>query len=215
MSDLLLQLEDCLIEGRGAVIREMVTGALDEGLTAVEVLEKALMPGMDEVGRRMGEGEYFIPDVLIAARTMAMALEVLRPLLAEGGTVQPGTVVRGTVKGDLHDIGKNLVGMMLQGANFTVVDLGTDISAEQFVAAAREHDANLVGMSALLTTTMVEMKGIVEALLETGVRDQVKVMVGGAPVTQLYADEVGADGYAPDAGSAVVVARRLLAARDQ
>jgi 5-methyltetrahydrofolate--homocysteine methyltransferase len=188
----------------------MTTQALDEGHSATEILQEALMPGMDEVGRRMKEGEYYIPDVLIAARTMQMALDVLKPLLAEAGAVPAGTAVIGTVAGDLHDIGKNLVGMMLQGANFDVVDLGTDVSTGQFVAAVQEHGASLVGMSALLTTTMVEMKGTVEAFQEAGLRDRVKIMVGGAPVTQAYADEVGADGYAPDSGSAAEVAKRLL-----
>jgi 5-methyltetrahydrofolate--homocysteine methyltransferase len=211
MSKMLEQLELTVIDGRGPVVRDETAAALEEGISAADILEKALMPAMDEVGRRMATKEYYIPDVLIAARTMGMALEVLKPHLAEGGAAQPGTAVIGTVKGDLHDIGKNLVGMMLQGANFAVVDLGTDVSGEQFVAAVREHDANLVCMSALLTTTMVEMKDTVDALLEAGLRDQVKIMVGGAPVTQDYAGEVGADGYAPDAGSAVVAARELLA----
>jgi 5-methyltetrahydrofolate--homocysteine methyltransferase len=166
---------------------------------------------MDEVGRCMGAGEYYIPDVLISARTMQMALDVLKPGLAESGAAQAGTAVIGTVAGDLHDIGKNLVGMMLEGANFDVVDLGVDVSPEQFVAAAQEHGANLIGMSALLTTTMVSMQDTVDAFDEAGIRDQVKILVGGAPVTQAYADEVGADGYAPDAGSAAVVARDLLA----
>jgi 5-methyltetrahydrofolate--homocysteine methyltransferase len=174
-------------------------------------LQNALMPGMDEVGRRMKDGEYYIPDVLISARTMQMALEVLKPKLVESGAVQAGTAVIGTVAGDLHDIGKNLVGMMLEGANLTVVDLGVDVSAGQFVAAAQEHAANFIGMSALLTTTMVAMKDTVDAFQEAGIRNQVKIVVGGAPVTQAYADEVGADGYAPDAGSAVIVARELLA----
>jgi 5-methyltetrahydrofolate--homocysteine methyltransferase len=211
MSKMLEQLESTVIDGRGPVVRDETAAALEEGISAADILEKALMPAMDEVGRRMATKEFYIPDVLIAARTMGMALEVLKPHLTAGGAAQPGTAVIGTVKGDLHDIGKNLVGMMLQGANFNVVDLGTDVSGEQFVAAIREHEANLIGMSALLTTTMVEMKDTVDAVKEAGLRDQVRIMVGGAPVTQRYADEVGADGYAPDAGSAVVVARELLA----
>jgi len=210
MSNTLQLLETSLIEGRGPIVRDLTSTALEEGISAADILQKSLMLGMDEVGRRMGSGEFYIPDVLIAARSMDMALEVLRPLLAEGGAAQPGTAVIGTVKGDLHDIGKNLVGMMLQGANFEVVDLGTDVSADQFVAAVREHEADLICISALLTTTMVEMKGTVEALLEAGLRDRVRIMVGGAPVTQAYASAVGADGYARDAGGAVVVARELL-----
>lgn len=210
MPDILAEIQATLIEGAGPPIKGLTTRALEDGHSASDILQKALMPGMDEVGRRMKEGEYYIPDVLISARTMQMALDVLNPLLAEAGAVPAGTAVIGTVAGDLHDIGKNLVGMMLQGANFDVVDLGTDVSAGQFVAAVQERGASLVGMSALLTTTMVEMKGTVEAFQEAGLRDKVKIMVGGAPVTQAYADEVGADGYAPDSGSAAEVAKRLL-----
>ena len=211
MPDILTEIQENLIQGIGPQIKELTTVAMEEGQSASDILQNALMPGMDEVGRRMKDGEYYIPDVLISARTMQMALEVLKPQLVESGAVQAGTAVIGTVAGDLHDIGKNLVGMMLEGANLAVVDLGTDVSAEQFVAAAQKHAANLIGMSALLTTTMVAMKDTVDAFQEAGIRNQVKILVGGAPVTQAYADEVGADGYAPDAGSAVVVARELLA----
>jgi 5-methyltetrahydrofolate--homocysteine methyltransferase len=211
MPEILTEIQENLIQGTGPRIKEQITRAMEEGHSASDVLQNALMPGMDEVGRRMKDGEYYIPDVLISARTMQMALEILKPQLVESGAVQAGTAVIGTVAGDLHDIGKNLVGMMLEGANLAVVDLGIDVSAEQFVAAAQEHEANFIGMSALLTTTMVAMKDTVEAFQEAGIRNQVKIVVGGAPVTQAYADEVGADGYAPDAGSAVIVARELLA----
>ena len=211
MSDILTEIQENVILGTGPMIRELTAGAMESGFSASQILQDALMPGMDKVGRLMRDGEYFIPDVLISARTMQMALKVLKPKLVEAGAGHAGTAVIGTVAGDLHDIGKNLVGMMLEGANFVVVDLGTDVSAGQFVAAAQEHSANLVGMSALLTTTMVAMKDTVDAFQEAGIRDRVKILVGGAPVTQAYADEVGADGYAPDAGSAAVVARNLLA----
>jgi len=210
MPDILHQIEVDLIKGAGPRVKQLTAEAVGQGMPAEEILQKALMPGMDEVGRLMNSGEYYIPDVLIAARSMQMALEVLRPLLVEEGATGAGTAVIGTVAGDLHDIGKNLVGMMLEGANFTVVDLGTDVSPGQFVAAAQEHGASLVGMSALLTTTMVAMKDTIEAFREAGIREQVKILVGGAPVTPAYASEVGADGYAPDAGAAAVVAREML-----
>lgn len=210
MPDILSEIQENLILGTGPQIKDLSTRAMEEGCSASDVLQKALMPGMEEVGRRMKDGEYYIPDVLISARTMQMALDILKPLLAESGAVQAGTAVIGTVAGDLHDIGKNLVGMMLEGANFAVVDLGTDVSPEQFVAAVKEHEASLVGMSALLTTTMMGMRDTVEAFQEVGLRGKVKILVGGAPVTQAYADEIGADAYAPDAGSAAVVARELL-----
>jgi 5-methyltetrahydrofolate--homocysteine methyltransferase len=211
MSSILAEIRENLILGAGPQIKELTIRAIDEGCSASDLLQNALMPGMDEVGLRMKEGEYYIPDVLISARTMQMALDLLKPLLAESEAAPAGTALIGTVAGDLHDIGKNLVGMMLQGANLSVVDLGTDVSAEQFVAAAQEHKADIIGLSALLTTTMVGMKDTVDAFQEAGIRDQVKILVGGAPVTQAYADEIGADGYAPDAGSAVVVVRELLA----
>ena len=210
MPGILTEIQEDLIQGTGPQIRELTTRAIEEGYSASDVLRKALMPGMEEVGRRMKDGEYYIPDVLISARTMQMALEILKPQLVESGAVQAGTAVIGSVAGDMHDIGKNLVGMMLEGANFEVVDLGTDVSAEQFVAAAQEHEANLIGISALLTTTMVAMKDTIDAFQEAGIRSQVKILVGGAPVTGAYAGEVGADGYAPDAGSAAVVARELM-----
>ncbi len=210
MPDILSEIRKNLILGTGPQIKDLSAQAMEEGYSASDVLQKALMPGMEEVGRRMKDGEYYIPDVLISARTMQMALDILKPLLAESGAVQAGTAVIGTVAGDLHDIGKNLVGMMLEGANLSVVDLGTDVSAEKFVAAAQEHAADLIGMSALLTTTMAAMKDTVDALQEAGIRNQVKILVGGAPVTQAFADELGADAYAPDAGSAAVVARELL-----
>jgi methanogenic corrinoid protein MtbC1 len=166
---------------------------------------------MDEVGKDFKAGDLFVPEVLIAARAMHAGMGVLRPLLAEGDVPSAGKFVVGTVEGDLHDIGKNLVKMMIEGAGFETVDLGTDVKAAAFVDAVREHQPKVVGMSALLTTTMVNMKGTIEALEEAGLRDQIKIMVGGAPVTAAFAEEIGADAYAPDAASAVDVAREFTA----
>jgi len=171
----------------------------------------ALMAGMDDVGRRFKANEIFVPEVLIAARAMKQSMELLEPLLVEAGLAPEHKVVIGTVKGDLHDIGKNLVSMMLKGANFEVIDLGTDVPAEKFVAAAKEKGAQVIGLSALLTTTMPAIGQAIEALRASGLTS-VKIMVGGAPVTQEFADEIGADGYAPDAASAVELARQLAAA---
>ena len=210
MSDLLTEIETKLVAGQGPVVKELTAKAVGQGFAAGEILEKALMPGMAEVGRRMKEGEYYIPEVLISARSMKMAMEALRPFLSQTPAQSSGTVILGTVKGDLHDIGKNMVGMMLEGAGFTVIDLGTDVSSQQFIAAVQEHKAELVGMSALITTTMVAMKDTIAAFQEEGLSDQVKIMVGGAPVTQAYANQIGADGYAPDAASAVDVAQQLV-----
>jgi 5-methyltetrahydrofolate--homocysteine methyltransferase len=174
-----------------------------------EILNGGLIAGMDEVGKDFKAGDLFVPEVLIAARAMQAGMNILRPLLAEGDIPSAGKYVIGTVKGDLHDIGKNLVRMMLEGAGFETIDLGTDVGPADFVAAVREHQPVLMGMSALLTTTMVNMKTTIEALEEAGLRDTVKVMIGGAPVTTAFAEEIGADAYAPDAASAVDTAREL------
>jgi 5-methyltetrahydrofolate--homocysteine methyltransferase len=165
---------------------------------------------MDIVGEKYKKGEFYVPEMLIAARAMKSGMEVLRPILTKKDVKGLGTVVIGTAKGDLHDIGKNLVGMMMEGAGFEIVNLGTDVPAERFVETAREKGANIIGVSALLTTTMPGMKDVVQALKKSGLREKVKVMIGGAPVTQGYADEIGADGYAPDAASAVDKAKSLL-----
>jgi 5-methyltetrahydrofolate--homocysteine methyltransferase len=190
---------------------ELTQKALDEGLGAEEILNKALVPAMDAVGEQYERGERYVPEMLLSAHAMKGAMEKLRPLLAKSGVEPKGRVVIGTVEGDLHDIGQNLVSMMLEGAGFEVYNLGTEVSAERFVAGAKEHNADLVGMSALLTTTMIHMPEVIEALKENGLRDRVKVMIGGAPVTQEYADEINADGYAPDAAAAVKLAERLMA----
>jgi 5-methyltetrahydrofolate--homocysteine methyltransferase len=212
MADILQQIASNLYNGEDEEVAELVQKALDQGLAPGEVLQGGLIAGMDEVGRDFKAGELFVPEVLIAARAMHAGMSVLRPLLAESEAPSAGKYVIGTVKGDLHDIGKNLVKMMLEGAGFETVDLGTDATAEVFVTAVREHKPTLVGMSALLTTTMVQMKATIEALEEAGLRESVKIMVGGAPVTDAFAKEIGADAYAPDAASAVDVARRLVAA---
>jgi 5-methyltetrahydrofolate--homocysteine methyltransferase len=199
-----------LINGNAPAVKEGVEAALAEGVPAGEVLNGALVPGMDEVGYRFKNNIFYVPEVLIAARAMHAGMDLLKPLLAEGDVPSAGRVVLGTVKGDLHDIGKNLVSMMLEGGGFDVIDIGVDASAETFVTAIRDKQPQLVGMSALLTTTMVNMKSTIDALAEAGVRDEVSIMVGGAPLTQRYADEIGADGYAADAASAVDLARSLL-----
>jgi 5-methyltetrahydrofolate--homocysteine methyltransferase len=209
MADTLQTIAQNLYDGEDEQVARLVKRALDDGLAPGEILQGGLIAGMDEVGRDFKAGDLFVPEVLVAARAMHAGMAVLRPLLAEGETYGTGKYLIGTVKGDLHDIGKNLVRMMLEGAGFEMIDLGTDVEPQAFVDAVREHQPGLVGMSALLTTTMVQMRSTVEALEESGLRDSVKIMVGGAPVTSAFAYEIGADAYAPDAASAVDVARAL------
>ncbi|MFN2244106.1 MAG: corrinoid protein [Anaerolineae bacterium] len=212
MASLLETIASNLYDGEDEVVADLVQQALDEGMNPGEILQGGLISGMDEVGRDFKAGDLFVPEVLIAARAMHAGMNVLRPLLAESDTPSAGKYVIGTVKGDLHDIGKNLVKMMLEGAGFETIDLGTDVEPQAFVDAVREHRPQLVGMSALLTTTMVQMKATIEALEEAGLRDSVKIMIGGAPVTDAFAKDVGANAYAPDAASAVDVARKLAGA---
>jgi 5-methyltetrahydrofolate--homocysteine methyltransferase len=209
VADILQQIASNLYDGEDKAVAELVQKALDQGMAPNEVLQGGLIAGMDEVGRDFKAGDLFVPEVLIAARAMHAGMGVLRPLLAESDVPSAGKYLIGTVKGDLHDIGKNLVKMMLEGAGFETVDLGTDVGPQAFVDAVKEHKPTLLGMSALLTTTMVQMRATVEALEEAGVRQTVKIMVGGAPVTEAFAQEIGADAYAPDAASAVDVARSL------
>jgi corrinoid protein of di/trimethylamine methyltransferase len=204
------QLKQAIIDGNEGVALAMTQALVATGATPREILDEALLPGMDVVGARMREGECFIPEVLLSARVMQACLDLLRPLMAEGEGGGFGTVVIGTVEGDLHDIGKNLVGMLLQGAGFTVVNLGTGVTAEAFVAAVREHSPSIIGMSALLTTTLPHMSETIALLKAEGLRDSVKVMVGGAPVTEAYAEEIGADGYGANAGMAVERAKELV-----
>ena len=210
MSQTLDQLRDKLYQGDADAVAKLTQQALDEDLTPGEILNNGLVAGMSRVGKDFREGELFVPEVLIAARAMHAGMDILRPLLVESEVPSAGRVVIGTVTGDLHDIGKNLVGMMLEGGGFEVIDLGTDTTPEAFVETIKAESADLIGMSALLTTTMPAMKQTIDALTEAGVRDRVKVMIGGAPVTQAFADEIGADGYAPDAASAVDLARSLV-----
>jgi 5-methyltetrahydrofolate--homocysteine methyltransferase len=202
---------EAVMEGDAKEATTQVQAALDAGIAPGEILNKGCIAAMGEVGRLFEEGEMFVPEMLIAARAMQAGMNVLKPHLAEDEIISAGKVVIGTVAGDLHDIGKNLVGMMMEGAGFEIVDLGTDVSADAFVGAVKAHNPDLIGMSALLTTTMPSMKATIEGLTEAGLRDQVKVLIGGAPVTQTFADEIGADGFAPDASSATRKAKELLA----
>jgi 5-methyltetrahydrofolate--homocysteine methyltransferase len=204
------QLKQAVIDGNEGVAVAMTQALVATGATPREILDSALLPGMEVVGARMREGECFIPEVLLSARVMQACLDILRPQMAAGDEAGMGTVVIGTVEGDLHDIGKNLVGMLLSGAGFTVVNLGTGVTAADFVSAVREHAPQIIGMSALLTTTLPHMAETIAALKEAGLRDAVKVMVGGAPVTAAYADEIGADGYGANAGMAVERAKELV-----
>lgn len=213
MSDVFAKITEELIAGNLKAVPDLCLKAAEEGTAAQEILDKSLFPGMEVVGQRMKTGEMFIPEVLRSAKAMQAGLEVLKDrLVAAGGSSNLGVVVIGTVQGDMHDIGKNLVGMLMEGAGFKVIDLGVDIKPEQFVAAVSEHNAGLVGMSALLTTTMPKMEETVKALTEAGLRDKVKVMAGGAPVTPKFVEQIGADGYGADAGGAVDTAKELLGA---
>ena len=211
MADL-QQLHDAILNGNFKLAREVTEKALAEKVDPQKLVHDYMIPAMDEVGRRYEANEYFVPELLIAARAMKASLELIRPLLVASGAESAGRVVIGTVKGDLHDIGKNLVAAMLEGAGFEVIDLGVDVSAEKFLAAAKEKNAHVIAMSALLTTTMGSMKTTIDTLKSSGQRGQFKVMIGGAPVTQKYADEIGADGYSNNANAAVALARKLVAA---
>ncbi|HJY56640.1 MAG TPA: corrinoid protein [Streptosporangiaceae bacterium] len=211
--ELLSQLYDDTLVGNAPAVLELTNQGLALGILPEELLYEALIPSLEEVGARFERGDFFVPEMLIAGKAMAGALEILRPLLAETGVQTIGTIVMGTVKGDVHDIGKNLVNIMFEGAGFQVIDLGVQVAPEKFVEAIKEHKPDIVGFSAFLTTTMPMFKANINALQKSGLRDQVIVMVGGAPVTQEYADVVGADGYAADASAAVVRAKELLAKR--
>ncbi|MEJ2263936.1 MAG: corrinoid protein [Anaerolineales bacterium] len=212
MSEILSQMSTAVIEGNMEDVPEMTQQALEEGYSAKEILDNGLMPGMDHVGVEFKAGNMFVPEVLRSARSMQAAMNILKPLLAESGEKMVGKVILGTVKGDLHDIGKNLVAMMCEGAGFEVIDLGKDIAPEKFVQAVKESEPDIVGMSALLTTTMRTMEHTIKALEEAGVRQRVKVMVGGAPVTQSFATQIGADGYASNAAAAAEMAKKFVGA---
>jgi len=212
MSEILSEISTAVIEGNLDVIIDLTEDALDEGLDAQDILNSGLMPGMDHVGVEFRAGNMFVPEVLRSARAMQSSMNILKPLLAESGAKMVGKVLLGTVKGDLHDIGKNLVGMMCEGAGFEVQDLGKDVAPEGFVDAVKTFEPDIVGMSALLTTTMRVMEHTIKALEEAGVRDTVKIMIGGAPVTQSFADQIGADGYASNAASAAEMAKKFVGA---
>jgi len=210
MSKILQKIASNLYKGDREVVAELAQEALDQELSPAEILADGFIAGMDDVGRDFKAGDLYVPEVLLAARAMHAGMDVLKPLLTEAEIPSVGKIVVGTVQGDLHDIGKNLVAMMMEGAGFEIVDLGTGVPPEQFVEAVEGEKPVLLGMSALLTTTMPMMRTTIEALEQAGSRDLVKVMVGGAPVTQTWADEIGADGFASDAASAVDVARSLM-----
>lgn len=211
MNEAIKEIYEGVIEGQSPVVQQKVKAALEAGIDPSLILNEGMIAAMAEVGKRFEDGDYFVPEMLISARAMQGGMALLKPHLAQAEVKSAGKVVIGTVKGDLHDIGKNLVSMMLEGAGFEIKDLGTDVSPDKFIEAVRTNGAQVIAMSALLTTTMPNMKNTVEALKAAGLRDQVKVMVGGAPVTENYAQQIGADGYAPDASRAVSVAKGLLA----
>lgn len=206
------ELSQSVIAGQEGQVKEQVNKLLEENKDPIEIISQGLIGGMNEVGIRFKAGDMFVPEVLMAARAMTAGLNIVKPLIANADDMSAGKVIIGTVKGDLHDIGKNMVAMMFEGAGYTIINLGSDVSPEKFVAAVKEHNPDIVGMSSLLTTTMMAMKDTIEALKEEGVRDTVKVIVGGTPITQDFADEIGADAYAPDATTATDLAKGLLSA---
>jgi corrinoid protein of di/trimethylamine methyltransferase len=202
-------LHQAILTGDAVTAKTITESALKEGAAPLALVQDVMMPAMDEVGKKFEANEYFVPELLLAARAMKSSLELIRPLLAAGGIEPAGKIAIGTVKGDLHDIGKNLVAAMLEGGGFEVIDLGVNVDPQKFVRAVKEKGAQIVALSALLTTTMPAMKTTIDALAKAGVREQVKVMVGGAPVTETYAKEIGADGYSQNAAGAVPLARSL------
>ena len=210
MDPKLANIYQAILEGDMAGATEYVQGALDADIDAAAILHGGLIPAMEEVGRLFEEGEYFVPEMLISARAMQACLGILKPLLVDADVKPVGKVAIGTVKGDLHDIGKNLVAMMLEGGGFEITDLGTDVSPEKYIEAIQREEVDIVGMSALLTTTMPNMGTTINAISEAGLREKVKIIIGGAPVTADYADQIGADGCAPDASQAVSLAKKLV-----
>jgi 5-methyltetrahydrofolate--homocysteine methyltransferase len=212
MQEELQALARAILEGRRNEAVVLTQKLVDAGVTPKQILDEGLIAGMSVAGEKFKNGEYFVPEILVAARAMKASMEILRPLLVATDVQPIGTMVIGTVHGDLHDIGKNLVAMMMEGAGFKVVDLGVDVPAEKFIEAAKEHNAQIVGMSALLTTTMTYIPEVIKAFDEAGLRPKVKLIVGGAPVTQEWAIQIGADAYAPDAATAVDRCKELLGA---
>lgn len=212
MESLVKDIYQGVMEGQARLVQEKVQAALEADISAATILNEGMISAMAEVGRLFEEGEYYVPEMLVAARAMQTGLALLKPVLQSEDVKSSGKIVIGTVKGDLHDIGKNLVGMMLEGAGYEVIDLGTSVSPEQYIAAVHDHNPQIVAMSALLTTTMPAMSSTIQALKDAGLREHVKIMIGGAPVTENYAQQIGADGYSADASRAVALARSLLPA---
>lgn len=204
------KIADEVQKGNSESVETLVNEALSQEIPADTIMDGGLVEGMNIVSKKFKNNECFIPEVLVSAKAMTVGLGILKPLLAEKNVKPLGKVVIGTIQGDLHDIGKNIVGMLLQGAGFEIIDLGADVHVDRFVESIKDENADLVGMSALLTTTMINMKTVIEGLKEAGIRESIKVVIGGAPVTQAYADQIGADGYAADAATGVDVAKKLL-----
>jgi corrinoid protein of di/trimethylamine methyltransferase len=213
MTDILETIKETVVSGKFREIEAQVQKAIDDGIDLNRIINEALISAMDVVGKRFAEGDIYVPEMLVSARTMKLGLELIKPILGSVEAENQGTILIGTVKGDLHDIGKNLVTMMLEGAGFKVVDLGVDVKIDNLMETLKREKADILGLSALLTTTMPEMQKVIEALQSEGLRDRVKVLVGGAPIDQKFAEQIGADGYGEDAVEAVQLARQLVAAR--
>jgi len=209
MSEILSEISAMIIDGNFREMGDKTNAAIAEGIEAKTILNEGLMPGMEHVGIEFKAGNFFVPEVLRSAKSMQEAMNIIRPILAETGSVPAGKILLGSVKGDLHDIGKNLVGMMCEGAGFEVIDIGKDVDPAAFVEAVNEHQPDILGLSALLTTTMLSMERTIKALVEAGIRESIKVLVGGAPVTQDFADQIGADGYASNAATASDLAKKI------
>ena len=211
MTDMLVTIKEMVVGGKFKEIEEQVQAAVDSGTDLNRLINEALISAMDIVGKRFSKGDIYVPEMLVSARTMKLGLNIIKPLLQSGEAKHRGTVAMGTVKGDLHDIGKNLVTMMMEGAGFKIIDLGVDVKIENLIDTIKKEEVDVLGLSALLTTTMPEMQNVIEALEEAGLRNQVKVIVGGAPIDQGFADKIGADGFGADAVDAVQLARELIA----
>ena len=213
MTDILETIKETVVGGKFREIEAQVQKAIDDSIDLNRIINEALISAMDVLGKRFAEGDIYVPEMLVSARTMKLGLELIKPLLGSAEAENQGTILMGTVKGDLHDIGKNLVTMMLEGAGFKVVDLGVDVKIDNLIETLKREKADILGLSALLTTTMPEMQKVIEALQSEGLRDRVKVLVGGAPIDQKFAEQIGADGYGEDAVEAVQLARQLVAAK--
>ncbi|MGD8713999.1 MAG: corrinoid protein [Desulfobacterales bacterium] len=213
MTEILETIKETVVGGKFREIEDLVKQAIEDGIDLNRIINEALISAMDIVGKRFADGDIYVPEMLVSARTMKLGLELIKPILGSAEAEDRGTILMGTVKGDLHDIGKNLVTMMLEGAGFKVVDLGVDVKIDDLIETLKREKADILGLSALLTTTMPEMQKVIEVLQAEGLRDQVRVLVGGAPIDQKFAEQIGADGYGEDAAEAVQLARQLVAAR--